>query len=158
MKKTTVGILAGLAVLAGGLWVAQPAIAPDNCVHVYINYGKLDNNVKVNKCINANAKMNALDVFNYAGIDIEGTKKYGDAIVCRVSGLPAPAKETCADMPPEKAYWAVFIKPHKSVNIPLDFSTGWKWAETGINEVELMPGDSISLTFVVDEKVEFPSE
>lgn len=158
MKKTTVGILAGAMVVAGGLWVAQPAIAPDNCVHIYVDFGKLSNNAKSAKCVNANVEMGALDVFNYAGIDLEGTKKYGNAIVCRVDGLPTPAKETCADMPPEKAYWAVFVKPKKNVNIPLDFSTGWKWAETGINEVKLMPGDSIALTFVTDEKVSFPNE
>jgi hypothetical protein len=170
MKKNIVAKIAVVsAILAGGLWVASPAIAPDNCVHIYIDYGVLDNDAKVKKCVSANREMTAVDVFNYAGIDVEGTEKYGNAVVCRVDGKPAadlPINieghetyvETCADMPPAFGYWAVFVKPYKNVNVPLDFATGWKWAETGADQVMLSPGDTIGLVFTANEENRFPND
>lgn len=169
MKKYIAKIVVVAAVIAGGLWVAAPAIAPDNCVHVYIDYGVLDNNSKVTKCVAANAEISAVNVFNIAGIDVQGTEKYGNAVVCRVDGKPSADLpigiedheayvETCADMPPEFGYWAVFVKPYKNVNVPLDFSTGWKWAETGADQVMLSPGDTLGLVFLANGEVKFPNE
>lgn len=158
------------AIIAGfGLWIAMPTINQDNCIHVHVEFGELNGNAKSDKCINANAAMNALDVMNLAGIDIAGTEKYGNQIVCRLDNLPSATKpigikdhedyiESCADMPAEFAYWGVFVKPYKKTNTPLDFSTGWKWAETGIDKVVLNPGDSIGIVFQANEKVSLPQE
>lgn len=169
MKKVIGYGLIGSLIVAGGLWVASPAIAPDSCIHVYVDMGILSGEKKASKCVNANQKMNALDVMNFAGIDIAGTDKYGSQIVCRVDGLPSASKpigikghedyvESCLEMPAEFAYWGVFVNPKKPLNVPLDFTTGWKWAEAGIDKVVLNPGDSIALVFQENEKVKLPNE
>jgi hypothetical protein len=169
MKKF-IGYGLVVAVMAGlGLWIAMPTINQDNCIHVYVEFGALDNNKKSEKCVNSSQAMNALDVMNYAGIDISGTKKYGNQIVCRLDNMPSATKpiglkghedyiESCTDMPAEFAYWGVFVKPYKKANVPLDFHTGWNWAETGIDKVTLNPGDSIGLVFQANEKVSLPQE
>jgi hypothetical protein len=56
-------------------------------------------------------------------------------------------------MPPEKAFWAVIIKK-KEVIPPL--STEWGWAQKGINETYLSPGDSLGLVFSTNGEVRWP--
>mgnify|MGYP006269635557 CR=1 FL=1 len=136
-----------------------------HCATVYVDYGITDNHAKVSKCVNIGAPTNALTVLQKAHVQIEGTAKYGNKVVCRVTGLPGLEPlgikgheqyiETCQTMPAEFAYWAVLIKRH--VTIPIfDTSSKWGWAQTGISDVVLKPGDSVGLVFADNGHVRFP--
>ncbi|MEG2386857.1 MAG: hypothetical protein RSB13_08240, partial [Aurantimicrobium sp.] len=77
-------------------------------VQVVVNFGILDG-TNSSQCIEiTGSSANAIDVVHDAGFTTEGTATYGDAIVCRVNGLPSPTEpvvvegqaeftETCAD-------------------------------------------------------------
>lgn len=92
----------------------------------------------------------ASEVLQSAGVETEGTETYGDLVICRVNGLPAeetpfevpgedPHQETCADMPPAFAYWALWVKRSGD--------TEWAYAEAGVADLQLAPGDALGLVF-----------
>ena len=64
-----------------------------------------------------------------------------EVVVCRVNGLPNATVESCEEMPPAEAYWAVYVKKYESFPIPFNTEGEWGWAQTGINEVHLNNGD-----------------
>ena len=144
--------------IAGLLAIGSTAITDHsrNCATVYVDMGPLGDGSKTSTCIAITDKTPALDVIAEAGYKLEGTKKYGNAIVCRVDGLPGPSTEKCLDMPPEKAYWAVIVKQKQVIPLPANIGAPWGWAQTGINDVYLNPGDSIGLVFAENGKVNFP--
>jgi hypothetical protein len=127
-----------------------------NCVEVYVDFGPLNNGAKTSECIPLDSRTSALDVLQTAGFVIGGTQEYGDAVACRVNNFPDATAETCESMPPAEAYWAVLIKEHQVVPMPLGISGAWGWAQTGINEVYLEPGDAIGLVFADEGDVRFP--
>lgn len=114
----------------------------NNCINLYIDYGSLDGETKLTKCIDASTKTIALDVLKKANLEIEGTKKYGLAVVCRVNGLPDKKAESCEIMPPEKAYWGLIIKEKQTIPFP---RKEWGWGQLAIDQQYLNPGDSIGL-------------
>lgn len=122
-----------------------------SCVNMYVDFGSLDHNKKISTCIDVNGKTGAEFVFYNAGIKLAGTEKYGAQIVCRVNGLPDSTREKCLTMPPENAYWAVIVKQRRGM------MDKWGWAQTGISEVYLNPGDSIGLVFTENGKMRWPN-
>lgn len=150
MKKGLLFVIAtGLVI--GGLSVVNNS--NDSCVNLYVDYGQLDNGTKLTKCIDVSTKTNALDLLKSANLTIEGTKKYGDGVVCRVNGLPNLTIESCESMPSEKAYWAIIIKEKQVLPLP---TKEWGWGQLAINQQYLNPGDSIGLVWANDGKVVFP--
>lgn len=158
MKKIAIfgaGLLA-VASLAGCAQQAESA----GCVTVVIDYGILSEE-KVSNCIEVPAEgLVAKEILLSADITTEGTLTYGDQIVCRVNNLPAadtafevegqePHTETCADMPPAFAYWALWIKDSDSAD--------WAYAEEGIGTLRLMPGQSIGLAFSTNGETPTPN-
>jgi hypothetical protein len=126
---------------------------PDsNCVNLYVDFGSLNAETKVEKCIDISAETNALELLKISGYTTEGTQKYGDAVICRLNGLPDKSVETCEVMPPEDAYWAVIVKEKKL----LPFFNEWGWAQTGINEISLSEGDSLGLVFSTNGDLQWP--
>jgi hypothetical protein len=125
----------------------------EGCVNLYINYNVLDKGTKITKCIDTDAKMTGLDVLKKANFEIEGTKQYGLAVVCRVNNLPDKNSESCQGMPSEKAYWAIIIKEKQVLPLP---TKEWGWGQLAINQQYLNPGDSIGLVWANDGKVVFP--
>ena len=126
---------------------------PDsNCVNLYVNFGSLNAETKVEKCIDISAETNALELLKISGYTTEGTQKYGDAVICRLNGLPDKSVETCEVMPPEDAYWAVIVKEKKL----LPLFNEWGWAQTGINEISLSEGDSLGLVFSTNGDLQWP--
>lgn len=125
----------------------------DQCINVYVDYNALNNKTKLINCINSSIKMNALDVLKEANIKTQGTQKYGDAVVCRVNGLPDVSVESCDAMPSEKAYWAIIIKEKQTLPFP---KKEWGWGQLAINQQYLNPGDSIGLVWANNGKVIFP--
>jgi hypothetical protein len=154
MKKKT-AVLAIAALIVGGLAYAAQS-QNNNCVEVYIDYGSLATGTKSLACVTVDQKTSALDILSQAGFTIEGTQKYGNAVVCRVNNMPDPSMESCKDMPPADAYWAVLVKEREIIPIPFDLSGEWGWAQTGVNEIYLNPGDSIGLVFADEGEVKFP--
>lgn len=131
------------------------SFATDNnkCIYLYIHYGSLDNDTKSTKCIVANNKTIALDVLKQANLQIEGTKKYGLSVVCRVNGLPSTKIEPCDTMPSEKTYWAIIIKEKQFLPFP---TKEWGWGQLAIDQQQLNPGDSIGLVWADNGDVIFP--
>lgn len=128
-----------------------------DCVKVLIDYSSYKTNYS--GCISELYETNALSVLDSAGINVVGTDKYGSQIVCRVNDFPSATQqlnikdhsgyvESCKDMPAEFAYWAVLLKSPNG---------DWKWAETGIDKVNLINGDSIALVFSVNGNTKFPN-
>jgi hypothetical protein len=123
-----------------------------NCVNLYVDFGLLNAETKVEQCIEVSTETNALQLLKTAGYTTEGTQKYGDAVVCRLNGLPDKSVETCEVMPPENAFWAVIVKKKKL----LPFFNDWGWAQTGINDVTLSSGDSLGLVFSTNGDLKWP--
>lgn len=103
----------------------------------------------------------ASDVLQFAGITTEGTETFGDQVVCRVNGLPSatepflvegeePHLESCADMPPAFAYWALWVKS--------DDQAEWAYAEEGVATLPLRPGMSVGLAFSTAGDTPVPSD
>jgi len=124
----------------------------NNCVNLYVDFGSLNAETKVEKCIEVSAETNALELLKMSGYTTEGTQKYGDAVICRLNDLPNQTVESCEVMPPEDAYWAVIVKEKKL----LPFFNEWGWAQTGINEISLSEGDSLGLVFSTNGDLKWP--
>lgn len=139
-------ILVGIALILGGLFYVNK---PDNCINIYVDGGV----GSTSQCIQAAGEVNALELLKSADYKIEGTLKYGNAVVCRVNGRPDAELESCEDMPPENAYWAILIKEYS----PIPLLKDWGWAQTGINEVSLSKGDALGLVWVVNGELAWPS-
>jgi hypothetical protein len=150
MKKGLLPFLV-FSLVVGGFFVVNKS--EESCINLYVDYGSLDNNTKSTECVGVSTKTNALDVLNQANYKIEGTQKYGSAVVCRVNGLPDKAIESCEVMPPENAYWAVIIKKKEIIPLP---NNEWGWAQKGINETYLSPGDSLGLVFSTNGDLKWP--
>ena len=129
-------------------------------VIVAVNYGSLSNQ-SLAECVEFEGESAlASDVLSAAGVTTEGTEAYGDLVVCRVNGLPSaseeivvagedPYLETCADMPPAFAYWALWQKP--------DQQSPWDYAMEGVGTLMVTPGSSIGLAFSSGDDIVTPS-
>lgn len=153
MKKILLA-LAGIGLVIGGTAYVQ-ASEPD-CVTLYVDYGPLNNEATTISCIPVDGKTNALDILATAKLETQGTQRYGNATLCRLDGLPDASTEPCLDMPPADAYWGVLVKEYELIPNPFDLIGEWGWAQTGIDEVYLNPGDSLGLVFADNGEVKYP--
>ena len=153
MNKTA-AVTLSIGLVLGGTYVLQNQDA--DCVTLYVDYGPLGSGTPSTSCIPVSGKTNALDLLADAGLTVEGTREYGNAVVCRINSLPNSVVESCEKMPPAEAYWAVLVKEHEVLPIPFNTAGEWGWAQTGINEVYLNSGDAIGLVFADDGEVRFP--
>lgn len=164
-KKILAAVATGAVLLGLGASTWAASTGNGSCVTVYVDYGVLKDHQVQQSCVAVSGNTRAPEVLRLAGLALTGTKKYGDQIVCRVNDLPSatapvPVRghedyvEPCADMPAEFAYWAVLVK--RGGANPLDLSTRWGWAETGVRDVVLKPGDSVGLVFADNDNVRFP--
>lgn len=124
----------------------------DNCdgVIVQVNFGILSDD-RISECVEFESETAlAADVLAFAGVDTKGTEAYGDMVVCRVNSLPSeseeivvegedPYLETCVEMPPAFAYWALW---HKS-----EGAAEWDYAMEGVGTLMVAPGESLGLGF-----------
>ena len=128
-------------------------------VEVVVNYGVLDG-TNSSQCVAiSGSTAKAIDVVHDAGFSTEGTATYGDAIVCRVNGLPSPTEpvvvegqaeftETCADMPPAFAYWALWQKSSDAAS--------WDYAQAGLGDLTVKKGESLGLVFTTGDSTPTP--
>ena len=130
-----------------------------NGVEVVVNFGVLDG-TNSSQCVEiAGDSAKAIDVVHDAGFSTEGTATYGDAIVCRVNGLPSPTEpvvvqgqseftETCAEMPPAYAYWALWQKTSDAA--------AWDYAQAGLGDLTVKKGESLGLVFTTGDSTPTP--
>ena len=129
-------------------------------VKVEINFsGQSDN---LSRCVNiAEGGAIAKDVLASAGITIEGTKAYGDQVICRVNQIPSeteplrvegeePYVEACDDMPAAFAYWGLWVRSSDQAE--------WEYAMEGISSLQLTPGQSIGLAFSLAGEAPTPTD
>lgn len=144
-------IVSLFVLVLSGFTIQAFAVKP-SCINLYVDYGSLTKQNKLNECIEQD-NINALDFIKQSGYKTEGTVKYGDAVLCRLNGLPSIKEESCREMPPEDAYWAVIIKKKQVLLFPRN---EWGWSEKAINETTLYAGDSIGLVFSANGELTWP--
>jgi hypothetical protein len=160
MKHVALGL--ALLMALSGCAAAQDNVA-GNCdgVEVEVNFGSMVAD-QISSCIAFEGEeILAKDALNQAGVEIEGTLTYPDQIVCRVNGLPSatepleiegqePYLESCADMPPEFAYWALWLKA--------DSASQWAYATEGAATLKLTRGQAVGLAFASGDQASTPTE
>lgn len=148
-KLAVLGLV--LPILAGCSSPMEVTEFQEDCdgVGVFVNFSGQAENLA--KCVTLNSDSAITsDVFAAAEVLTEGTATYGDQIVCRVNNVPPadteievegnpPHLETCADMPPAFAYWALWIKRSGSEN--------WEYATEGISSLQVSRGDKVGVAF-----------
>ncbi len=161
--RSAAALLAAGALLLVGCASTATESAPTSAscdgVQVVVNFGVLDG-TSSSQCIAiSGSSAKAIDVVHDAGFATEGTATYGDAIVCRVNGLPSPTEpvvvegqaeftETCADMPPAFAYWALWQKSSDSAS--------WDYAQAGLGDLTVKKGESLGLVFTTGDSTPTP--
>jgi len=157
---STIVVLSGCASPASGQF-SQGSLEDCSGVVLEINYGLLSAE-RAATCVEfADDTALAKDILASAGFVTEGTGTYGDQIVCRVNGLPsateafevegeAPHLESCADMPPAFAYWALWVKA--------DQESPWAYAEEGVGTLMMGQGTSLGLVFSTGGETPTPSD
>jgi hypothetical protein len=165
--KKFIPAIAVVALVIGGI-TFYSAQTTKNCVNVVIDYGVLDpQNEPYEKCLATDVEITALELMKNENIKLEGTDKYGDAVVCRLNNLPSASEpigikghedyiESCKDMPAEFGYWAVLEKRKQALPNPADLNAKWAWAQVGVAELALKPGDSLAFVFADNGNVKFP--
>jgi hypothetical protein len=137
---------------------SQPLVSSCAGVAVVVDFGIL-NESEIETCVDISAEAQALDVLSTAGVTVAGTDDYGTAVVCRVNDAPAsdvpivvegyaPHTESCASMPPEFAYWAVWVKQG---------TPDWQYAMVGAGDLTVRPGDSLGLAFTTGTTTPTPN-
>jgi hypothetical protein len=118
-------------------------------VKVFVNFSGEGQNIA--KCVTFSGDTELTKtILEAASVITEGTATYGDQVVCRVNNVPAadvalevegnaPHLETCQDMPPAFAYWALWVKKSGS--------SEWGYATEGVGSLQLSAGDSVGLAF-----------
>ncbi|MEW1835628.1 hypothetical protein [Microbacterium sp. NPDC079995] len=135
---------------------------PETGVTIFVDLGNLPgaDDVPFHACIPADGPIAATDALAAAGVELEGTTEYGDAIVCRVNGLPAADEpvgstedpdyvETCESMPAGFAYWGLWVRT--------SLYDEWDYAQEGIDTLQLAPGESLELLFSLDGEPAAPT-
>ena len=128
------------------------ACTGDEGVTITVDASALGEEASESWCYFASETVAVSDALAAVGVETEGSKQYGDQLVCRVNGLPAadealPAEdgsdyfETCDTMPPASAYWSLWIKPA---------GAEWGFAQEGVSTLQAEPGDAVELLFTLN--------
>lgn len=132
--------------------VSADACKGDEGVTLAVDSSALTGGSSETWCINANGPVTISNALSYVGVSIEGTKQYGDQVICRVNGLPSASEpvgstqdpayvEKCESMPAAFAYWALWTKPAGGA---------WDYAQEGLSTLKAQPGESVELLFTLD--------
>jgi len=150
--RSSYALLLAAALTLSGCSTSTTDFASDgSCdgVAVEINFSGEAENIERCVVLNGNSET-AKNVLASAGISVEGTKAFGDAVVCRVNNVPSadeelkiegedPYLETCEDMPAAFAYWALWVKESDGAE--------WGYAMEGISSLQLTKGQSVGPAF-----------
>ena len=111
---------------------------PCTDVTVVVDFNTLDHK-PISACVAAGV---AADILKTAKLTTAGTTDYGNQVICRVDGLPAPAAESCATLP-SAAYWAMWVKSSADAK--------WEYAQEGVATQQLTAGQSLGLRYTVGD-------
>jgi len=151
--KLQLALVSASLLALSGCSADQQFEADGSCdgVEVVINYsGQAENS---RQCIGLQGSSEvAKNILASAGLAVEGTKSYGDAVVCRVNYVPSstqelivegedPYLETCEDMPAAFAYWGLWVKDTAQ--------SDWEYAMEGIGSLQMTKGQSLGLAFSI---------
>ncbi len=138
------------------------ACTPETGITVVVDGGDLAgaDDIALDACVPADGPVPATDLLAAAGVQLEGSDEYGDAIICRVDGQPSadepvgsaedPAYvESCAGMPAAFAYWGLWVKSAPDAE--------WGFAQEGIETLTLSPGEALQLLFSLDGEPAAPT-
>lgn len=130
-----------------------PAAPAGDCdgVRVVVEFTVLDEPT-VDACATADGEIAAYDALAAVGVTTEPITKYGDATICRVDGEPAadetvevegfdPIVTDCSDFT-AGAFWAIWERP---------VDGEWAFAQVGINELTLEPGETLGLVYTTGD-------
>jgi hypothetical protein len=123
--------LAGTALPASAVdpGKGSPGYCPDaNGVTVVIDFQELGGTTIV-RCAPGD-QATGLAALKNAGIQVAGTARWGEALLCRIEGKPGPDVEPCVDAPPN-AYWAYWYATNGGA---------WKSSELGVTNHKPPPG------------------
>lgn len=156
----TISLASAALLTACSTSTATPAASgSSDCagVEVIVNFDLLGG-TDIAKCVPTSSAISATDVLKSAGVKTEGTKQYGDAVICRVNSLPSVTQpfvvaglevnETCDVMPSANAYWSLWQKTG---------SADWGYATAGVADITLNPGDQLGLVFTVNNSTASPA-
>ena len=101
------------AAAAGG------ACTSSSGVTVVVAFGSLGGGTAT-RC--AHTSGSGLEALHAAGFSTEGTQTYGASFVCRISGKPGPASESCRSTPPANASWHYWYASNGGA---------WKFSQSG---------------------------
>lgn len=150
MRKFSI-LLLTLPLIAGCTAAPSATDLAEDCagVRVFVNFSGEGQNIA--KCVTFSSESELTKtILQAASVVTEGTVTYGDQVVCRVNNVPSaevplevegndPHLETCQDMPPAFAYWALWVKKSGSPD--------WEYATEGVGSLQLSAGDSVGLAF-----------
>lgn len=127
--------------------------ADGSCDGVIVEVNFVEFAPAISSCVVINGSSEvAKDVLGQAGVNVEGTRVYGDAVVCRVNGVPSatepllvegeePHLETCDEFPPAFAYWSLWVKESDD--------SEWDYAMEGVGSLQLSKGQSVGLALTL---------
>lgn len=149
--KTRFALLVAAVLTLSGCSSTTDFAGDGSCdgVAVVVNFSGEAENIERCVVIGGNSET-AKNVLAAAGVSVEGTKAFGDAVVCRVNNVPSadeellvegeePYLETCDEMPAAFAYWGLWVK--ESVQAE------WGYAMEGVSSLQLTKGQSVGLAF-----------
>lgn len=107
--------LVGVSAESAAAW-SDGACQDDKGVTVVVDYQELGGGV-FTRCADVQAGATGLDALKAAGVNVDGTARYGQAFVCRLGGKPSADqdlpivgnegyREQCVDTPPGQAFWS----------------------------------------------------
>ena len=150
-KSVSLMVIAALVLTGCASASASEFAADGSCdgVRVTVNFAGLGQDVSSCVLIGGD-EATAKEVLSAAGVSTEGTKAYGDMVVCRVNGVPGknqqivisggePYVETCQELPAAFAYWGFYLRASGTAD--------WVFAPEAVTDLLVRPGDSIGLAF-----------
>ncbi|WP_446666011.1 hypothetical protein [Flexivirga sp. B27] len=106
-------------------------------VTVVVDFRGLGGGVAI-RCSPVGSGASGLDALQAAGIPVEGTRDVGLSVACRIYGkptatqeLPGGYHESCARMPPTKAFWSYWQAPNGG---------SWSFSQKGLSTSQVIPG------------------
>lgn len=130
-------VLGSAGVAVGGAAPAYGAVgrcAKGTGVTVVVDYGSLGGSTRI-ACDSNGGGQTASGVFSDTGFPLTRVAQFPGA-VCRVSGLPGAATDSCVRMPPADAYWGLFWSDGDPAT--------WVYSTVGVDGLKVPKGGSLA--------------
>jgi hypothetical protein len=113
----------------------------DSGVTVVVDFGSSSSRTSLIRCVANGTGLSGWQLFEAAGIRVEGTSQYPSGFVCRVAGWPSVKNQPCTSTPTlAQGSWAYF---RSSLDQP-----GWHFALVGAGTTKPACGQTEGWRFV----------